>query len=332
MTRVRIIASEPNPEESDTEASNPGFVTSAERADKIIASELNVSRSVARAILDAGDATVDDRPLKPADHVAPGTVIDVVLPEEDAPIEPDMTVPFDVVLEDPDLLVIDKPIGVVVHPTSRRSEGTLVHGLLGRYPEIRGVGEEGRWGIVHRLDRDTSGLIVVARNQRAHEALTAMMRDREVTRRYLALVVGPFMNTTGTIEAPIGRDPSNPVRMRVERGGREARTHYRRLAGWSMPDATFLSVLLDTGRTHQIRVHLRAIDHPIVGDAAYGRSGTAGDPGRPWLHARQLSLTHPFDGRLIDVVSPLPADLVDSLSTLGTPDLGALTDIDGIEL
>jgi 23S rRNA pseudouridine1911/1915/1917 synthase len=303
-----------------------------ERADKIIASELNVSRGVARTIIDAGDATVEDRHLKPADRVAPGTTITVVLPEEAAPLEPDGSVPFEVVIEDQDFLVIDKPIGVVVHPTSGKSEGTLVHGLLARYPEIRGVGQEGRWGIVHRLDRDTSGLLVVARNQKAHGALAEMMRNREVTRRYLALVVGSFNNTTGTIEAPIGRDPSNPVRMKVERGGRDSRTHYRRLAGWTRPEVTLLSVHLDTGRTHQIRVHFRAIDHPIVGDAAYGRSGTSGDPGRPWLHARQLSFTHPFEDVQINVVSPLPTDLTDSLGALGAPDVGALTDTEGMEL
>lgn len=313
-------------------AGDDDAVPTGERADKVIASELNVSRGVARTIIDAGDATVEDRHLKPADRVHPGTTITVVLPEEEAPLEPDASVPFKVVLEDQDFLVIDKPIGVVVHPTSGNSEGTLVHGLLARYPEIRGVGQEGRWGIVHRLDRDTSGLLVVARNQRAHEALSGMMRNREVTRRYLTVVVGSFNNTTGTIEAPIGRDPSNPVRMKVERGGKDSRTHYRRIAGWARPEVTLLSVHLDTGRTHQIRVHFRAIDHAIVGDAAYGRSGTSGDPGRPWLHARELSFAHPFKDGVINVVSPLPADLVDSLDALGAPDVGALTDTDGMEL
>jgi 23S rRNA pseudouridine1911/1915/1917 synthase len=156
-----------------------------------------------------------------------------------------------------------------------------------------------------------------------------MMRNRTITRRYLAGVAGLFTNTKGTIDAPIGRDPSNPTRMSVERAGREAITHYRRLAQWSERNASLLSVNLETGRTHQIRVHLRAIHRPILGDGGYGRRGLIGDPGRPWLHARQLSFDHPTTNRRIDFVSQLPSDLSASLDTLGTPDIGDRTDIDG---
>ena len=234
--------------------------------------------------------------------------------------------------EDDDVLVVDKPIGVVVHPTSDRSTGTLVHGLVERYPDIRGVGQEGRWGIVHRLDRDTSGLLVVARTHDAYAALTDMMRSRQVHRRYLALVDGVADATTGTIEAPIGRDPKNPTRMKLDRSGRPAVTHYRRLAEWERPQTALLSVELETGRTHQIRVHMQAIDHPIIGDRAYGKPGTLGDPGRPWLHARHLRFRHPVRDSEVDIVAPLPSDLVDSLDALGEPILGLRADTDGSEL
>lgn len=300
-----------------------------DRADRIIAVSLEVSRTVARAAIDAGDVAIDGNTVKPSDKVPAGVRISVQLPDGPAPLEPDDDVAFDVAYEDNELLIIDKPIRVVVHPTSERSEGTLVHGLVARYPEIRGVGQEGRWGIVHRLDRDTSGLLVVARTHEAYSALVDMIRGREIERRYLALIDGALDSTTGTIDAPIGRDPRNPTRMRVERGGRPSVTHYRRLAAWDKESVSLASVTLETGRTHQIRVHLRAIDHPIIGDRAYGKAGTKPDPGRPWLHARQLSFPHPTTHDAIDVRSPLPSDLMDSLEVLGDPDLGEIVDVDG---
>jgi 23S rRNA pseudouridine1911/1915/1917 synthase len=300
-----------------------------ERADKVVAILADVPRSTARAIFDSGEARVDGEEVKPSQRLAGGDEVRIVLPEIDTTLEPDSSVPFTVVLEDEDLAIIDKPIGVVVHPTSDRSSGTLVHGLIDRYPDIVGVGQDGRWGIVHRLDRDTSGLLVVARSEAGYEGLIDMMRSRTVSRRYLALVAGRFDSTTGTIDAPIGRDPQNPTRMKVDGAGRPARTTYRRLATWEGRDASLVSVGLETGRTHQIRVHMRSIDHPIIGDRAYGKAGTVGDPGRPWLHARHLSFDHPITGESIDIVSPLPEDLGDSLVPLGEPDAGALEDIDG---
>ncbi|MGI9667968.1 MAG: RluA family pseudouridine synthase [Acidimicrobiia bacterium] len=300
-----------------------------DRADRIVAVTLDVSRSVARAVIDAGDACVDGSPVQPSDKLSSGTRLDVHMPEVDVRLEPDAEVPFETVHADDALLIVDKPIGVVVHPTSPRSTGTLVHGLIAQYPEIRGVGQEGRWGIVHRLDRDTSGLLVVARTHDAYAALSEMIRQRQVDRRYLSLVDGSLDSTNGTIDAPIGRDSRNSTRMRVERGGRSAITHYRRLAIWDKESVSLASVSLETGRTHQIRVHMRAIDHPIIGDRAYGKAGTKADPGRPWLHARQLAFAHPESGKAIDVTSPLPNDLVDSLDSLGDPDHGELTDVGG---
>jgi 23S rRNA pseudouridine1911/1915/1917 synthase len=303
-----------------------------ERADKALASLLGVSRSVARAIVETGSATVDGIPVRASEKLSAGMVLEVILPETAARMHGDASVPFEVIHVDDHLVVIDKPIGVVVHSGAGRTEGTLAHGLLARFPDIEGVGQADRWGIVHRLDRDTSGLLVVARTVDAYGELTAMLKRRAISRRYLSLVRGDFANTTGTIDAPIGRDSMNRTRMRVSRDGRPSRTHYRKLAGWESDDVTLLSVTLETGRTHQIRVHMQAIDHSIVGDKAYGRSGGTGDPGRPWLHARELSFTHPITSEDLDFVSPLPPDLSDSLSALGEPGDGAVTDVGGVAL
>jgi 23S rRNA pseudouridine1911/1915/1917 synthase len=300
-----------------------------ERLDKVVATLLDLSRGRVKEIIAEGSATLDGVAVRSSGRAVAGTTISVKVDDIVEVLAPDPNVTFDIVHEDADIIVVDKPVGVVVHPGSGRSMGTLANGLLDRFPEIEGVGQENRWGIVHRLDRDTSGLLVVARTQPSYDALVDMMRNRTITRRYLAGVAGLFTNTKGTIDAPIGRDPSNPTRMSVERAGREAITHYRRLAQWSERNASLLSVNLETGRTHQIRVHLRAIHRPILGDGGYGRRGLIGDPGRPWLHARQLSFDHPTTNRRIDFVSQLPSDLSASLDTLGTPDIGDRTDIDG---
>ncbi len=302
------------------------------RIDRVIASELGLSRNRVREIIDASGATHDGIPVKPGDRFAAGSALIVDVPERSVRLEPEGDVPFTVVYEDSDIVIVDKPIGVVVHPGSGSATGTLANGLLARFPDLEGVGQEDRWGIVHRLDRDTSGLLVVARTDAAYEGLVEMMRNREVSRRYLSVVSGTFTNTTGTIEAPIGRDPSNPTRMCVSRSGRPAVTHYRRLAQWTDRNAALLSIDLETGRTHQIRVHMQAIDTPIIGDVAYGRRGVVGDPGRPWLHARQLTFDHPVTGHTMDVTASLPMDLCDSLEALGAPDVGAVTDVEGVEL
>jgi 23S rRNA pseudouridine1911/1915/1917 synthase len=299
------------------------------RADKVIATLLDSSRSAVRAIIDAGDARIDDVPVKPAEKVRAGTVVRVYVPVEDVELIADEDVPFDIVYEDIEILVVDKPAGVVVHPGAGRGSGTLVNGLIARYPDIIGVGQEGRWGIVHRLDRDTSGLLVVARTDAAYQELIEMMKARDVARRYLSIVKGVFTNTIGTIDAPIGRDPQNPTKMHLSRGGKPARTHYRRLAEWTSREASYISVTLETGRTHQIRVHMRSISHPIIGDRVYGRRGVIGDPGRTWLHARELVFEHPLTREQLRFVSTLPDDLSDSLASLGEPTSGRIVDVDG---
>lgn len=302
------------------------------RADKVLSELLGCSRSVARAIIDASDATVEGRALKASEKVRAGMVLIAEVPVEDRDLVPDPDVAFGTVYVDDDLVIVDKPAGLVVHPGSGHRTGTLVNGLIARFPDIIGVGQEGRWGIVHRLDRDTSGLLVVARSQSAYDRLVEMMKAREVSRRYLSLVNGEFTNTVGTIDAPIGRDPQNPTRMYLSRAGKPARTHYRRLATWHVRDATLVSVTLETGRTHQIRVHMRSIGHPIIGDRVYGRRGVVGDPGRPWLHARQLGFEHPITSAPLEFLAPLPDDLSDSLVVLGEPDSGETADIDGESL
>ena len=194
------------------------------------------------------------------------------------------TVPIVVVYEDDDLVVVDKPAGLVVHPGAGHRDGTLVNGLLARY-DLAAVGEPARPGIVHRLDRETSGLLVVARTPAAYDGLVRALAAHEVERRYDAVVVGAPESTHGTVDAPIGRSVRNPTRMAVRTGGREARTHYEVVDRYD--DTARLAVSLETGRTHQIRVHLAAIGHPVLGDPVYGRT----DPriARPFLHAAELA-------------------------------------------
>ncbi len=262
--------------------------------------------------------------MAPRDRVPAGAEVVVELPEPLPGLAPE-PVPFTVRFEDERVAVVDKPAGVVVHPGAGQRTGTLAAGLLERWPELEGVGDQGRWGIVHRLDRETSGLLVVAKDAATHAALRRLLRDRAISRHYLTLVAGAFQIATGIVDAALGRDPRRPTRIAVQAGGRPARTHYRRLAGWAEPRVALVAAELETGRTHQIRVHMRAIDHPVVGDDVYGtRLAPPVDPGRVWLHAARLVFVHPATGVDIDVAAPLPADLAASLAALGRPDEGEL--------
>jgi len=295
------------------------------RADRVVAVVCGVSRRVARSSIERGAVVCRGRVLGASDRLRAGDEVEVDIVIEEAVVEADETVEFAVAYEDADVIVVDKPAGVVVHPGAGRPSGTLANGLLARYPELGDLGDDHRWGIVHRIDRDTSGLLIVARTPAAFEYLQAALKEREVSRNYLALVIGRFTNVSGTIEAPVGRDPAQPTRMAVVETGRYARTHYRRLADWERHDLSLMSVKLDTGRTHQIRVHMKAIDHPIVGDPVYGIGGLVpGDPGRTWLHARLLTFDHPSGTGPVTVESPLPGDLAASLAAIGPPDRGML--------
>jgi 23S rRNA pseudouridine1911/1915/1917 synthase len=252
---------------------------------------------------------VDGSALPKSHRLEGGEELEVDLPAE-APktLEPE-EVDFRVAYEDEHLLIVDKPAGIVVHPGAGHKSGTLVHGLVGR----AGGGEEGRPGIVHRLDRDTSGLLVVARSDEAHERLQDLVARREVERHYLALVRGRPRSWRGRIEAPIGRDREEPTRQSLDTDTpREAVTHFE--VAELLRGNTLLDVRLETGRTHQIRVHLAAVDLPVVGDPVYGVPDQA--LGRQFLHARRLAFDHPFTNARIDVESPLPPELDAYLSGL----------------
>ena len=292
-----------------------------ERLDRIVAVLAGVSRAVARELVESGDVMLDGEPAPPATRVLSGRVVAANAPELDEVPVPG-AVPFEVKYEDEILVIVEKPAGVVTHPGAGHRNDTLLNGLVARYPGLLDVGREHRYGIVHRLDRGTSGLLVVARTATSHRALQAALRRREIERVYLALAAAALDAESGTIDAPIGRDPRHPTRMALVRDGRPARTHYELAARWS--DHTLLRIHLETGRTHQIRVHLASIGAPIVGDETYGRAGNIADPGRVWLHASRLALTHPRDGSRIEVEAPLPADLGATFEVLGDPTAGSL--------
>jgi 23S rRNA pseudouridine1911/1915/1917 synthase len=273
-----------------------------ERLDVLLADSVG-SRSRAQRLIEEGRVTVDGQVVAKRHRVAPGELVEVDEPEE-PPAPEKVDVPFAVAYEDEHLLVVDKPAGVVVHPARGHRSGTLAQALEGR-----AAGGEDAWraGLVHRLDRDTSGLMVVAKSEEAHRRLKAMIQRREVTREYLALVLGRPPSRSGTIDAPIGRD--RRVRTRVSTDTdepREAVTHFA--IAQQLPEATLLVVRLQTGRTHQIRAHLQAIGHPVAGDPEYGGAGAFGLE-RQFLHAARLAFTHPFTGEPLDLSSPLPEDL-----------------------
>jgi 23S rRNA pseudouridine1911/1915/1917 synthase len=281
------------------------------RLDVWLAEHRNVTRHAARTLIDAGLVTVDGRPGRPGQRVRDtATVVvepaEVADPESSAPARTQPQVDLKVVYEDDALAIIDKPSGLVVHPAPGHPSGTLADGLKQRGTTWSLLGGAERAGIVHRLDRDTSGLLVVAKTEAAHRSLARQLSDRTLGRTYWALVHGGFREESGTIDAPIGRHPRDRRRMAIIEGGREAVTDFRvveRLNG-----ATVLELSLRTGRTHQIRVHLASIGHPIIGDTVYGRPDPA--LGRPALHAMRLRLVHPVDATERTFDSPLPPELV----------------------
>lgn len=284
------------------------------RLDKALASILDLSRARAKELIERG-VTVDGEPGSPRTRVEAGATLTSPNPDFDDALQPE-PVDFDVLREDEQVIVVGKPAGLVVHPGSGQRTGTLAAGLLHRFPEIEGVGAANRWGLVHRLDKDTSGALIVARTESAYEDLTSQIRQRRLGRSYLALVDGIPGSPTGTIDAPIGRDPDQPTRRAVIRGGKPARTHFSILEEFPSTDCALLELNLETGRTHQIRVHLAAIDHPVVGDRTYGKE-TAVEARRTFLHAWAVEFAHPADGGIVRVECPLPDDLEQVLDALG---------------
>ena len=278
-----------------------------ERADAFLARTVpDLTRSAAQRLLEEGRVTRAGRPVRKNDRLAPGQELELTLPDpEPVEIVP-QDIPLDVVYEDGDVIVVNKPVGLVVHPAPGHPDGTLVNALLYHCgTSLSGINGELRPGIVHRIDRDTSGLIIAAKNDRAHLALAAQLQDHTLARVYEAVAVGGFREDSGTVDAPIGRHPVDRKKMTVDRrNGRPAVTHWTVLTRY--PGYTHLECRLETGRTHQIRVHMASIGHPLLGDTVYGAK-------KPWpglagqcLHARKLRFLHPSTGAPVELECPLP--------------------------
>jgi 23S rRNA pseudouridine1911/1915/1917 synthase len=296
------------------------------RIDRFVADRTGLSRSYVQRLITEG-RLVDDagRRLRANSEVRGGSVtLEVPPPEVPYHLEPDPTIPVSVAYEDDDLLIVDKPAGLVVHPAPGHWRGTLVNALLARGDHYGGIAGVARPGIVHRLDRDTSGLLIVARNDAAQQAVMAQLKARRVRKTYVALVHGSVAASVGRIEAPIGRDPRDRRRMAVVPDGRPATTGYRvreRFAEW-----TLLELDLVTGRTHQIRVHLAALGHPVAGDPVYGTGTSRRGPDgleRLFLHAWRLELVSPTSAKLVRVEAPLPDELTGVLDGLRTAEASA---------
>ena len=290
-----------------------------ERIDVVLARRAGVTRALAQRALRSGEVTVGGAAVRSSHRLAPGDLVEALIPEpQPARLEPE-DVGLVVVYSDGRVLVVSKPAGVVTHPASGHHSGTLVNGLLMLGEPLAGE-RSTRPGIVHRLDKDTSGLLLVAKDDPARDHLVNALRARRVGRRYLALVKGSMPASSGTVDAPIGRHVAKRHRMAVVPGGRPSVTHYRELS--SARGVTLLEVTLETGRTHRTRAHLAPLGHPVLGDAADGGPSqlSAGlGVRRPFLHAFRLQFPHPDDGRVIEVVDELPGDLRAALDAAGLP-------------
>ena len=278
-----------------------------ERADAFLARSVpDLTRSAAQKLLEEGMATRKGAPLRKNDRLSPGEELELTLPDPEPLDVVPQNIPLDVVYEDEDVIVVNKPVGLVVHPAPGHPDGTLVNALLYHCgSSLSGVNGVLRPGIVHRIDRDTSGLIIAAKHDRAHLALANQLQDHTLARTYEAVAVGGLKEDEGTIDAPIGRHPVDRKKMAIDRkNGKRAVTHYTVLGRY--PGYTHVECRLETGRTHQIRVHMASMGHPLLGDVVYGSK-------KPWpglagqcLHARKLRFVHPSTGKLVEVECPLP--------------------------
>lgn len=305
--------------ETPIEVTVPGPLD-GERIDRVVAMLTELSRTEAAQLVRDGAVRVDGAVAgRGADRLIAGAELAIDVPVVVAAAAPlgEATVVVPVVHADEAVIVVDKPADLVVHPGAGHHDGTLVNGLLAAFPEVAGVGDPDRPGIVHRLDRGTSGLLVVARTPEAYRSLVAQLGARTVDRRYRTLVWGHPESPRGVVDAPIGRSPRTPTRMAVTEKGKAARTRYETVATYAEPaPVAEVECRLETGRTHQIRVHLAAIGHPVVGDATYGgRRSTVPCP-RPFLHAAHLGFRHPTTGRSLAFDSALPPDLTAVLDQL----------------
>jgi 23S rRNA pseudouridine1911/1915/1917 synthase len=305
-----------NPDSSSADSKRTWKIQPEEagqRLDRYLVSILqNLSRTAVQQMITGGEILVNGVVSKPGYMLRNGDEVRALRsrPESQQGIIQPSRRPLDIVYEDPDLLVVNKAAGVVVHPAPGHHDDTLVNALLAYYPDLKEVGTELRPGIVHRLDKDTSGLVIVAKNTRTQAALMEQMRRHKIVKRYLALVEGVVALDSGSIDAPIGRDIRHRQQMAITTvRSREARTHFRVLERFSRH--TLLLLQLETGRTHQIRVHLKAIGHPVAGDPVYGTGSTIRgvELDRQFLHAYQLKFTHPITSVPVELEAPLPNDL-----------------------
>lgn len=293
-----------------------GPADAKERIDKYAKTQLGeeFSRSQIQLWIEAGNLVVNGAPVKANYKLAEGDRIVLVIPEaEPTEIVPE-DIPLEIYYEDSDVIVVNKPRGMVVHPAPGHTSGTLVNALMFHCKDLSGINGELRPGIVHRIDKDTSGLIMAAKNDKAHASLAAQLKAHTVTRKYFALVHGNVSHDQGTVDAPIGRDPHDRKMYTViERNSKHAVTHFQVVERFG--DYTLLELKLETGRTHQIRVHMKFIGHPLVGDPLYGRSKGIKMDGQA-LHAAVLGFDHPEDGRYLEFSAPIPADMENVLQSL----------------
>ncbi len=292
---------------------------SGERIDALLARLVpQLSRSAAQRLLEEGRVSLAGQPVRKNYRCAAGDLFLLSLPEaEEIPLVP-QDIPVDVVYEDGDVVVVNKPRGLVVHPAPGHPDGTLVNALLYHCGDsLSGVGGEKRPGIVHRIDKDTSGLLIVAKNDFAHQALSAQLSDRSLSRVYEAVVRGSLREDAGTVDKPIGRHPTDRKRMAIVPGGRPAVTHWEVLARYR--GYTHIRCRLETGRTHQIRVHLASLGHPLLGDETYGAPAPDKGLSGQCLHARELKFIHPRSGEAVHLETELPDYFTEVLSRLGPP-------------
>jgi len=300
------------------------------RLDRFLAGSLpEISRAQLKRLIDEQQVLVDEKPAKAGLKLKGGETVSVLIPEPEPVETPPQDIPLHILYEDRDLIVIDKPAGLVVHPAPGHSGGTLVNALLFHCRDLSGIGGELRPGIVHRLDKDTSGVMVATKNDASHQSLAAQFKQHSIRRRYVALVHGLVKTVTGTIDQPIGRHPTQRKKMSGQsRQGRHAVTHWQTLARFDQDSLSLLELILETGRTHQIRVHCSESGHPLVGDPYYGQKNRLQSMrdadlkqllqqlGRQALHARLLGFEHPLTGQYLEFTSPLPDDLQEIVSYL----------------
>ena len=286
------------------------------RLDAFLAARLpDLTRSAAARLIEGGLVTVDGKPAGKSARLTGGETVSVTLPQAEEPEARPQDIPLEVVYEDADVIVVNKPVGMVVHPAPGHPDGTLVNALLHHCAgSLSGIGGQLRPGIVHRIDRDTSGLIIAAKNDAAHACLAAQLSDHTLARTYECLAVGNFKEGSGTVDAPIGRHRTDRKKMAVVPDGRRAVTHWEVIARYQ--GVTHLRCRLETGRTHQIRVHLAYIGHPILGDTVYGAKKPVPGLTGQCLHATGLQFLHPSTGEKITLTCPLPEEFTKMLKKL----------------